>query len=71
VLQVRDLPDRSQAFARLTETLGQTPGEVTRLLWDKYDPSWVWTPFAIAGIIASVAMYIYIRLARRWDDVNA
>jgi MFS family permease len=71
VLQVRDLPDRSQAFARLTETLGQTPGEVTRLLWDKYDPSWVWTPFAIAGIIAAVAMYIYIRLARRWDDVNA
>ena len=71
VLKVHDLPHRSQAFARLTEILGQTPAEVTRLLWDKYDPSWVWTPFAIAGILAAVAMYIFIHFARRWQDVNA
>jgi len=71
VLGLHDLPERSQAFARLTEVLGQTPAEVTRLLWDKYDPSWVWTPFAIAGIAAAVAMYVFIHLARRWEDVNA
>ena len=71
VLQVHDLPDRSQAFARLTEMLGQTPAQVTRLLWDRYDPSWVWTPFAIAGILAAIAMYVFIHLARRWQDVNA
>jgi POT family proton-dependent oligopeptide transporter len=71
VLQVHNLPDRSQAFARLAEMLGQTPAQVTRLLWDKYDPGWVWTPFAIAGILASIAMYVFIHLARRWQDVNA
>ena len=71
VLQVHDLPDRSQAFVRLTEMLGQTPAQVTRLLWDKYDPSWVWTPFAIAGILAAIAMYIFLHLAKRWKDVNA
>ncbi len=70
VLKVHDLPDRSQAFATLTEMLGQTPAQVTRLLWDKYDPSWVWTPFAIAGILATIAMYAFIHFARRWKDLN-
>ena len=71
VLQVHELPHRSQAFARLTEMLGQTPAQVTQLLWDKYDPSWVWTPFSIAGIFAAIAMYVFIHFARRWEDVNA
>jgi POT family proton-dependent oligopeptide transporter len=71
VLKVQELPDRSQAFATLTERLGQTPAQVTRLLWDKYDPSWVWTPFAIAGIIAAIAMYAFIHFAKGWKDVNA
>ncbi|MCL4503243.1 MAG: MFS transporter [Deltaproteobacteria bacterium] len=71
VLQVQPLPDRSQAFAILTEKLGQTPAQVTRLLWDKYDPSQVWTPFAIAGILAAIAMYAFLHFARRWQDVNA
>jgi len=71
VLQGQALPDRSQAFAVLTERLGQTPAQVTRLLWDKYDPSWVWTPFALAGLAAAVALYIFNRCARRWGDVNA
>jgi len=71
VLHVQDLPDRSQAFATLTARLGQTPAQVTQLLWDKYDPSWVWTLFAIAGIIATLVMYAFSQLARRWPDVNA
>jgi proton-dependent oligopeptide transporter, POT family len=71
VLHVQDLPDRSQAFASLTAMLGQTPAQVTQLLWDKYDPSWVWTLFAIAGIIATIFMYAFSQLARRWQDVNA
>lgn len=71
VLRVSELPPRSQAFARLTEVLGQTPAQVTQLLWDKYDPSWVWTPFAIAGFLAAIAMYVFIHYARRWEDVNA
>jgi MFS family permease len=71
VLQVRELPHRSQAFARLTEVLGQTPEQVTRLLWDTYDPSWVWKPFAVAGILAAAAMFVFIHFAKRWKDVNA
>jgi proton-dependent oligopeptide transporter, POT family len=71
VLKVHELPERSQAFARLTEMLGQTPAQVTRLLWDQYDPGWVWTPFAIAGIIATGAMYAFSHLAKSWKDVNA
>ncbi len=71
VLKVQPLPDRSQALATLAEKLGQTPAQVTRLLWDTYDPGWVWTPFALAGIVAAVAMFVFIQLARRWQDVNA
>ena len=71
VLQVQDLPHRSQAFARLTEMLGQSPAQVTQLLWDKYHPGWVWAGFALVGILAAVAMYFFMRFARRWDDVNA
>jgi len=71
VLQVQDLPHRSQAFVQLTERLGQTPAQVTQLLWDKYDPSQVWTPFAVAGILAAGAMFAFLRCARRWKEVNA
>jgi proton-dependent oligopeptide transporter, POT family len=70
VLKVHTLPDRSQAFATLTGLLGQTPAQVTRLLWDKYDPGWVWMLFAIAGVLAAIAMYAFIHFARRWKEFN-
>ena len=71
VLHVQALPDRPQAFARLTAMLGESPAEVTRLLWEKYDPSSVWTPFAIAGILAAIALFVFNHLAKGWKDVNA
>ena len=71
VLKVQQLPDRSQAFAVLTDMLGRSPAQVTRLLWDTYDPSRVWTPFALAGIAAAIALFIFNHLAKRWQDVNA
>ena len=71
VLRVSELPERSQAFAALTERLGQTPAQVTQLLWERYDPSQVWTPFALAGIAAAVALWVFNRYARRWEDINA
>jgi len=70
VLKVTELPDRTRAFGALTHMLGQTPAEVTRLLWDYYDPSQVWTPFAVAGLAAAVAMFAFNRCARRWEDIN-
>jgi MFS family permease len=71
VLQVKVLPHRSDAFVSLTEMLGQTPAETTRLLWDKYHPGQVWTPFAIAGVLAAVALFIYNHFAKRWKEINA
>jgi hypothetical protein len=71
VLKVQDLPGRDQAFAALTARLGESPAQVTRLLWETYDPSQVWTPFALAGIGAAAALFIFNHLAKRWEDVNA
>ena len=71
VLNLHALPHRSEAFARLTELLGQTPAETTRLLWDTYHPSCVWTPFAIAGVLAAMALFIFNHFARRWQEINA
>lgn len=71
VLQVQELPDRTRAFATLTERLGQSPAQVTQLLWDMYDPSCVWTPFALAGLLAGVALFVFNHYARRWHEVNA
>jgi dipeptide/tripeptide permease len=71
VLMVKELPERSQAFAKLTEMLGQNSAEVTQLLWDKYDPSCVWTPFAIAGLLAAIALFAFNHFAKKWQDVNA
>jgi hypothetical protein len=71
VLHVQKLPGRTEAFAALTARLGQTPEQVTRLLWNTYDPGSVWVPFALAGVVAAVALFIFNHLAKRWHDVNA
>ena len=71
VLQVQELPPRTQAFTRLTEIMGQSPAAVTQLLWEKYDPSRVWMPFAIAGLLAAVALFVFNHFARKWQDINA
>jgi len=42
VLMVKERPERTQAFNKLTEMLGQNPVEVTQHLWDKHGPSCVW-----------------------------
>lgn len=53
VLMVEELPERTQAFSKLTEMLGQNLVAGTPLLWGKHGPSCVWTPFPIAGVIAA------------------
>lgn len=71
VLKVQDLPERTMAFSTLTQMLGRSPAEVTRLLWDTYNPGQVWTPFAVAGLLAAAALFVFNRFAMRWDDSNA
>lgn len=70
VLHLAELPHRSRAFSTLTAILGQTPAQTTQLLWDLYDPARVWTPFALAGLAAAVAMFVFNRLTRRREDTN-
>jgi proton-dependent oligopeptide transporter, POT family len=70
VMHVQHLPDRAHAFETLTALLHQTPAQVTGLLWDKYDPSSVWVPFAVAGVLAGIALFIFNHFAKRWQEVN-
>jgi POT family proton-dependent oligopeptide transporter len=71
VLQVPILPERSKAFATLVGMLNQTPSQVTRLLWETYDPSQVWIPFVLAGLLAAAAFLVFNHFARSWQDFNA
>ena len=44
----------------------------TRLLWDNYLPQYkVWIPFAIVGLLATIALGIFGWRARKWSDMNA
>ena len=44
----------------------------TKLLWDKYNPQYkVWIPFAVIGVIATIALGIFGQMAKRWKDMNA
>ncbi|MCY2989050.1 MAG: hypothetical protein NTY19_14440 [Planctomycetota bacterium] len=63
---------RAEALQRLQEVTGLDPVAATQLLWDTYHPQWhVWIPFALIGVVAAVALWVFGRLARRWSDMNA
>jgi hypothetical protein len=63
---------RTEAFAKLQEVLGREGPEVTRILWDTYDPQYyTWLPFAAIGVVAAIALAIFGQLAKRWSDMNA
>jgi len=36
-----------------------------------YNPSQVWAPFALAGLLAAVALFFFNHFAQRWEDTNA
>jgi hypothetical protein len=57
---------------KLQEVTGLDPVAATRLLWDTYQPQvHVWIPFALIGVAAAIALWIFGRMARRWHDMNA
>lgn len=63
---------RTDAMVKLQEVTGLDPTAATRLLWDTYDPQFkVWIPFAVVGVVAAIALWIFGRMARRWSDMNA
>ena len=58
---------RTEAVAKLQEHLRIDAAQVTKLLWDTYDPWKLWLPFAAIGILAAIAMFFYGRAARKWE----
>jgi dipeptide/tripeptide permease len=63
---------RPDAFAKLQEVTGLNAIEATDLLWHTYSPGPnVWYPFAGIGVAAIIALVVFARLARRWQDMDA
>ena len=63
---------RTGAMLKLQEITGLDPGAATRLLWDTYHPQvWVWVPFAAVGVVATVGLWIFGRMAKKWSDMDA
>ncbi len=71
-----DIPDISAGFTqtdylnRAQELFGMNGQELTRYLWDTYNPSRVWILFASIAIAASVMLFLYDRLILRGREVN-
>lgn len=63
---------RPDAFKALMDYTGLDPNAATRLLWETYDPQYVvWLPFAVVGVVATLALAIFGQMAKRWKDMNA
>jgi MFS family permease len=63
---------RTEAMTKLQEVTGLDPLAATRLLWDTYHPNTkVWIPFAVVGVVSAIALWVFGRMAKRWNDMNA
>ena len=63
---------RTEAMTKLQEVTGLDPVAATKMLWDNYHPQvHVWIPFALIGVVAAVALWVFGRMARKWQDMNA
>lgn len=63
---------RNEAVPAMQSMLGCSAEEATQLLWQTYSPNLaVWLPFAAIGIVSAIALVIFSRMAKRWNDMNA
>jgi len=63
---------RTEAVLKLQEVTGLDPVQVTRLLWETYNPQYhVWIPFAAIGFFAIFALVIFNQMAKKWADMDA
>lgn len=63
---------RTEAMQKLVEYTSVNNIEMTRILWDTYNPQYhVWIPFACIGFIAIISLIIFSQMAKKWSDMNA
>ena len=71
-----DIPEISGTFTqtdyfkRAQELFGMDSQQLTRYLWDTYNPARVWVLFTAIAIAASVLLFLYDRLILKGRDVN-
>jgi dipeptide/tripeptide permease len=71
-----EIPDISDSFTqteyvnRAQELFGMDSQQLTRYLWDTYNPSKVWMLFAAIAISASIMLFLYDRLILRGREVD-
>lgn len=61
---------RTEAFMTLQQMLGQNASDVTRLLWNTYHPYYIWIPFALIGVVATVALCVFSVMSKKWSDMD-
>jgi MFS family permease len=59
--------DKADVLPRLAAELGSTPLEAQRLLFELYDPWWVWVEIGAIGVVSIVGMIAYDRVLRAID----
>ncbi len=61
-----------EARAKAAIEIGNAGIAATTLLWDNYRPQYkVWIPFAVIGVLATIALAVFGQMAKRWADMNA
>jgi len=62
---------RTEAMLKLQEITGMDAITATQRLWNSYSPQYIWIPFAAIGVLAAIALWVFSRCAKRWQDMNA
>ncbi len=63
---------RGNAMEALQNATNLGASEATNLLWNTYSPNIsVWFPFAAIGIVSTIALIIFSKMARKWKDMDA
>jgi len=58
-LQISSDLSNNEYFNKTAEAMGVSPHELTRILWEKYNPSKIWYVILAIGLFAVVALFIY------------
>jgi POT family proton-dependent oligopeptide transporter len=58
-------------YARAQELFGMNSQQLTRYLWDTYNPSRVWVLFTAIAVAASVMLFLYDRFVLKGREVSS